>query len=347
MKEKILDLYAKNKKVVWIVGAVLVVIIALVLVGGSKQDKFSDILLKDYIPEIKKGKLEIVSNNNDSLSLHVKKVPKTFFNEYKNECIKKGFDIDSTEDGNEYEAFNKEGYKLRISTYSDGQTNIYLDAPEKLGEITWPTSGLATLIPTPESTLGKIITDSSEYFHIQLGKTSKDEYKKYVSSCEDKGFTVDYDKDENSFSAKNKDSYKISVKYLGNDNIDIYLEAPKKEDDSETTPSNPSSSDNTETDNNTQTNNDSNMVDGMRKEFKDAMDSYEEFMDEYVSFMKKYNANPTDTGLLADYTKYLSKYSKFVEDFDKWDGNDLNAKEAAYYLKVQTRVNKKLLDVAN
>ena len=177
MKEKILDLYAKNKKMVWVVGAVLVVIIALVLVGGSKQDKFSDILLKDYIPEIKKGKLEINSNDNDYLSIDIEKVPKTYFNEYKNECIKKGFDIDSTEDGNEYEAFNKEGYKLRIYSYSDGEISLYLDAPEKLGEITWPTSGLATLIPTSESTFGKIITDSSEYFHIQLGKTSKDEYK--------------------------------------------------------------------------------------------------------------------------------------------------------------------------
>ena len=33
--------------------------------------------------------------------------------------------------------------------------------------------------------------------------------------------------------------------------------------------------------------NDTDLVDGMRKDFKDAMDSYEAFMDEYVAFMKK------------------------------------------------------------
>lgn len=32
--------------------------------------------------------------------------------------------------------------------------------------------------------------------------------------------------------------------------------------------------------------NDTDLVDGMRKDFKDAMDSYEAFMDEYVAFMK-------------------------------------------------------------
>ena len=41
------------------------------------------------------------------------------------------------------------------------------------------------------------------------------------------------------------------------------------------------------------------------------------------------------------------KYSKFVEDFEKWDDEDMNAAESAYYLEVQTRVNKKLLEVAN
>ena len=89
---------------------------------------------------------------------------------------------------------------------------------------------------------------------------------------------------------------------------------------------------------------DSSLID---PDFKAAMDSYEKFMDEYVAFMKKYSANPSDMNLLADYATYMSKYSKFVEDFEKWDDEDMNAAESAYYLEVQTRVNKKLLEVAN
>ena len=85
----------------------------------------------------------------------------------------------------------------------------------------------------------------------------------------------------------------------------------------------------------------------MRKEIKEAMDSYEDFIDEYIIFMKKYsNSNGTDTELLKDYSTYMSKYTKAVEAFEEWEDDDLNSKEEAYYLKVQTRVSKKLLEVA-
>lgn len=87
-------------------------------------------------------------------------------------------------------------------------------------------------------------------------------------------------------------------------------------------------------------------VDGMRPEFKEAMDSYESFMNEYVSFMKKYKANPGDLSLLMDYADYINDYSEFVEDFEKWDDGEMNAVETAYYIDVQMRVSKKLLEVA-
>ena len=86
--------------------------------------------------------------------------------------------------------------------------------------------------------------------------------------------------------------------------------------------------------------------DTIRSDFKKAMDSYEEFIDEYVAFMKKSAKNPTDLSLLTDYSDYMSKYSKFVEDFEKWETEDLNSAELAYYIDVQARVSKKLLEVA-
>ena len=85
---------------------------------------------------------------------------------------------------------------------------------------------------------------------------------------------------------------------------------------------------------------------GLSSDFKAAMDSYESFMNDYVAFMKKYQANPTDLSLLSDYADYMSKYTKFVSDFEKWENDDLNTAELSYYLDVQTRVTKKLLEVA-
>ena len=87
-------------------------------------------------------------------------------------------------------------------------------------------------------------------------------------------------------------------------------------------------------------------VDGLRSDFKAAMDSYETFMNKYVAFMKKYKANPTDMTLLADYADYMNKYTKAMSDFEAWNGKDMTAAETTYYLEVQSRVTKKLLEVA-
>lgn len=86
---------------------------------------------------------------------------------------------------------------------------------------------------------------------------------------------------------------------------------------------------------------------GMRPEFKKAMDSYESFMNEYCEFMKKYEkSDGTDMSLWSDYASYMSKYYDMMRDFEAWDDGEMNTAETAYYLDVQTRVNKKLLEVS-
>ncbi len=85
---------------------------------------------------------------------------------------------------------------------------------------------------------------------------------------------------------------------------------------------------------------------GIGTEFKSAMDSYESFMTEYVDYMKKYKANPSDISLLSEYSKYVSKYADMCKEFDKWKDKQLNPDEMAYYVDVQARVSKKLLEVA-
>lgn len=95
----------------------------------------------------------------------------------------------------------------------------------------------------------------------------------------------------------------------------------------------------------TQTDESLELVDGMRPEFKDALDSYEDFFDEYVEFMKKYMDSKDTTGMLMDYMDYMSKYADMMEKLEKLGDEEMNTAEAAYYLEVTTRINKKLLDV--
>ena len=85
----------------------------------------------------------------------------------------------------------------------------------------------------------------------------------------------------------------------------------------------------------------------MRVDFKEAMDSYEDFMDEYVAFMEKYSeSDGTDASLLSDYASFMTKYAEYVGKFEKWESEDMNGTETAYYIQVQSRVSQKLINVA-
>ena len=88
-------------------------------------------------------------------------------------------------------------------------------------------------------------------------------------------------------------------------------------------------------------------ADGLRPEFKEAMDSYEAFFDEYVAFMEKYAASDgSDLSLLADYASYMSTYADMMADLEAWDSEEMSPAETAYYIEVQARISQKLLSIA-
>ena len=88
---------------------------------------------------------------------------------------------------------------------------------------------------------------------------------------------------------------------------------------------------------------------GIRQEFKDAMDSYEAFFDEYIAFMNKYNESDTDDMLemMNDYTSYMTQYAETMEKLESVDTDELTAEEALYYTEVFSRITSKLLEIAN
>ena len=214
---------------------------------------------------------------------------------------------------------------------------------EEIEDLIWSDYVLSEKLPEPKTLKGKLNYDSSSSLSIDIVGVDKNEYKKYVNACKDKGFTLDIYNSSDSFRAKNEEGYSLYVYYDDDDKeYSISLHEPEKETTNEPTETN----ENKTKDNKTETNSGTTNSNELRTNFKNAMDSYESFMNEYVEFMKKYNANPTNTTLLKQYSSYLAKYSKFVEDFDKWDEDDMNDAEIKYYLEVQSRVSKKLSEVA-
>lgn len=89
-----------------------------------------------------------------------------------------------------------------------------------------------------------------------------------------------------------------------------------------------------------------NLIDGMRPEFKEAMDSYEAFYDQYCDFMKKYAENPSDLTMIAESADMMSKAADVSEKFDAWDEEEMNDAELKYYVEVNSRVAQKLIEVS-
>lgn len=85
-------------------------------------------------------------------------------------------------------------------------------------------------------------------------------------------------------------------------------------------------------------------ADGIRPEFKEAMDSYESFYTEYCEFMKEYRENSTDLSLMAKYTDMLTKAEEMDKAFEEWNEDEMNDEELEYYFDVNNRVMNMLLD---
>jgi len=329
--------------------AIIVVgVIALSAGGGGEKIVWDDIILGDMLPEPPANKGEIHTNSADDLWIDINDLSDKQFNDYVDACKEKGFTVDAESNSSSYDAYNAEGYKLSLGHYgSDADMSIQLEAPMEMTTITWPASAAGKMLPTPKSTTGKFSYEYDDNFFVYVGNTSRADYAEYVNACSEKGFNVDYSKGDDYYYADNSEGWHISVRYEGNNIMSIDIDAPSEDDNKDTTT--PSTDSSTQTPDTTEKEPDKDTSNngGLDPDFKAAMDSYENFMDEYVAFMKKYKANPSDLSLLTDYADYMSKYADFVEDFEKWEDEEMNAAETAYYIEVQSRVSKKLLEAAN
>ena len=129
-----------------------------------------------------------------------------------------------------------------------------------------------------------------------MGKTSIDDFTAYIDKCTDSGFSVDYDKGDKFYRASDKKGNQLSLTYEGNQIMAIQIEKPEKTRKKKTkakkeepaaveTEAAPESEPPAETE---APDNSAESADGMRPEFKAAMDSYEAFMNEYCDFMARY-----------------------------------------------------------
>lgn len=86
-------------------------------------------------------------------------------------------------------------------------------------------------------------------------------------------------------------------------------------------------------------------LEGIRPEFKEAMDSYESFMNEYCEFMSKLEESNYDSSLMDEYNDYVDKYADVMNSFSKIGTEEMSDEEAKYYSDVNLRMLEKERDM--
>ena len=317
-------------------------------VSNAEKFEWEDFELGYVLPQPESDWGVIYSNSDDYLSVDIHKVSEDEYRDYLEECKSIGFTVDSKRTDTNYYAFNQEGFKLSLYYYENNkEMDVTLNAPMEMTSINWPINENSKLLPAPNSNKGHISSDSSTGFTVYISDVSKENFVEYVNKCANNGFNVDYYQGNDSFSAYNKEGYRLALSYEGYNIMCIDFDVPDdkstdndvetKKSTTKTYTTNPTTQSITQADSSV-----------IRPDFKEAMDSYEEFYNEYIDFMNKYaESDGSDLSLLSDYVSYMEKYNDMAEKFEAWEDEDLNTAEMAYYLDVQNRINKKMLELAD
>lgn len=179
--------------------------------------------LSSVMPQIEGGKGKVVTNNSTYFSVEYYGISDSEFENYKKVCKEQGFTIDCENTGSLFDAYNSDGYNIRITYYSKEMHITVTDAME-MRTIKWPDSEVANLLPKPKSNYGNISTSRDNCLIVYIGNTTIDDYIEYVSACIEKGFDKDLRQSDDHYHADNADGYHVVVEYRGFNTIFIRID---------------------------------------------------------------------------------------------------------------------------
>ena len=180
---------------------------------GDESFTWPEHKLAGIIPKIeeKLGAAEV--DKDDSITIYIYNMSKEEYSLYISRC-EELFNIDSKKEIAFYEGYDSQGNKINVRLGDMKDMTITVDSPRKLSKISWPSSGLATLLPKPSFEVGEISIDFDWSFSIYIGSLSIDEFNSYIEKCIEKGFKKE-SRSERSFSAKKGEEIDLKIEYVG------------------------------------------------------------------------------------------------------------------------------------
>ena len=105
--------------------------------------------------------------------------------------------------------------------------NLSNAADNKGTPFEWNDIVLSEMLPTPDSTVGEIHSNSQTELMLDVHGISETQFNDYINACKEKGFTIEADLSGISFTAYNQDGYKLSLSYYeSSSELSINIDAP-------------------------------------------------------------------------------------------------------------------------
>lgn len=220
-----------NRILLAVLLALIIPFFIFISLGGTENGteyNWNDIALNQYLPQPASNSAYITSNDSENLDMTLYEIGSEDYGSYLEKCKNLGYTTESEQTQNGYSAYGSEGYKLNLYYYQDDKKlDISLIAPMRFVTIQWPQEGMASLLPAPESTSGKVETDSENLFSVYIGNMPLDSFLQYCEACKANGFNNEVSNVDKQFQAKNSDGYLLNAQYTGNSVVQITVTPPE------------------------------------------------------------------------------------------------------------------------
>ena len=184
--------------------------------------------LSQYLPNPPTSYGKIYTDDASRFNIEIYQVSQDEFENYVKHCKEKGFTVNITKTDSVFYSYHTERYKLDIFYLTEMETmEIFLDAPEKMSEFKWPSSKVAQKLPVPPTLVGRVWSDTSDTFGVNIADISQESFSAYIDACMDEGFTVDYVRSENYFNARNIWGDEVTLRLGVFDVMEVYISSRK------------------------------------------------------------------------------------------------------------------------
>ena len=92
----------------------------------------------------------------------------------------------------------------------------------------WPSSGLAAMLPKPDSSTGNVVVNSDDSFSASVDGYTQEKYDSYVAQCQEMGFSVEAENGTGTYAAYSEEGYHLSLSFFGSSDgsMNVTLDAP-------------------------------------------------------------------------------------------------------------------------